>query len=162
MSHFDNQFLAYIVTVHEWLQQPGYGSLFLLSFLASTLLPLGSEWLLILMLVKGYPPTATIFCATAGNSLGAFTTYLVGLYGGKWLIEKVMRISASQLESAHRYYRRYGTFSLFFSWLPVIGDPLCLVGGMMRVNTWLFFALVVSGKLLRYMVVAWITLRTIG
>ena len=161
MNNFDNQFLTYIITVHEWLQLPGYGSLFLLSFLASTLLPLGSEWLLVLMLAKGFPPEYTILTATAGNSLGAYTTYLVGVYGGRWLIEKVMRVSESQQQRAHHYYRRYGAFSLFFSWLPVIGDPLCLVGGMMRVNIWLFSALVVSGKLLRYLIVAWITLRTI-
>jgi len=162
LGHFDNQFLIYIGMLHDWLNQPGYSSLFLLSFLASTLLPIGSEWLLVLMLAKGYPLIASILTATAGNSLGAFTTYLVGVYGGKWLIEKVMRVSESQQQRAHYYYKRYGTFSLFFSWLPFIGDPLCLVGGMMRVNIWLFTLLVVSGKLFRYLAVAWITMRTVG
>ena len=162
MNHFDNQFLTYAVIVHDWINQPGYTTLFLLSFLASTLLPLGSEWLLILMLAKGYPLVATVLTATAGNTLGAFTTYLVGVYGGRWLIERVIRVSAEQQEQAHEYYRRYGTFSLFFSWLPVIGDPLCLVGGMMRVNFWLFTLLVASGKLLRYVAAAWITVRAIA
>ena len=162
MHPFDNQFLTYTVALHDWINQPGYVSLFLLSFLASTLLPLGSEWLLILMLVKGYPALATVLTATAGNSLGAFSTYLVGVYGGRWLIERVMGVSPAQQERAHGYYRRYGAFSLFFSWLPVVGDPLCLVGGMMRINFWLFTALVVSGKLLRYMVTAWLTLRAMG
>lgn len=46
--------------------------------------------------------------------------------------------------------------------MPLIGDPLCLVGGMMRINFWLFALLVASGKLLRYIVTAWITLRTIA
>jgi membrane protein YqaA with SNARE-associated domain len=100
--------------------------------------------------------------ATAGNCLGAFTTYLVWVYGGRWLIERVMGVSAEQQERAHAYYRRYGVFSLFFSWLPVIGDPLCLVGGVMRVNFWLFTALVASGKLVRYIVTAWITVRAAG
>jgi membrane protein YqaA with SNARE-associated domain len=162
LNHFNNQFLIYIATLHECLQQPGYPSLFLLSFLASTLLPLGSEWLLVLMLLKGYPPVTAIITATAGNSMGAFTTYLVGLYGGKWLIEKVFRISESQQERAKNYYRRYGAYSLFFSWVPIIGDPLCLVGGMMRVNIWLFVAFVVSGKLLRYIIVGWIALKSTG
>jgi membrane protein YqaA with SNARE-associated domain len=162
LSHFDNQFLTYAVALHDWINQPGYLSLFTLSFLASTLIPLGSEWLLILMLINGYPAVATVMTATAGNCLGAFTTYLVGIYGGRWLIERVMRVSAEQQARAHEYYRRYGVFSLFFSWLPVIGDPLCLVGGMMRINFWLFTALVASGKLLRYAVTAWITLKAVN
>lgn len=162
MNVFDNQFLTYAVTLRDWLSQPGYASLFTLSFMASTLIPLGSEWLLILMLLNGHSPAATVMTATAGNCLGALTTYLIGVYGGRWLIERVLRVSAGQQERAHEYYRRYGAFSLFFSWLPVIGDPLCLVGGMMRINFWLFTALVASGKLLRYIVTAWITLRAVG
>lgn len=162
MSHFDNTFLTYAVMLHDWLSQPGYSSLFLMSFLASTLLPVGSEWLLALMLAKGFHAPATILTATAGNYLGAVTTYLVGVYGGRWLIERLFRVSAEQQEQARHYYRRYGTFSLFFSWVPIIGDPLCLVGGLMRINFWLFTALVASGKLLRYIITAWITLEAIG
>ncbi|KAA0891278.1 YqaA family protein [Oryzomonas rubra] len=148
--------------VRDWLNQPGYTALFALSFLASTLLPLGSEWLLVLMLVKGYEPLTAVATATAGNYLGAVTTWLIGMYGGRWLIETVLRISQEQEERARSRYRRYGAFSLFFSWLPVIGDPLCMVGGMMRINFGLFSVLVASGKLLRYAVTAWITLRIAG
>ncbi len=161
MNHFDNQFLTYIVTLHEWLNQPGYASLFLMSFLASTLLPLGSEWLLIMMLTGDYDPLPTVAVATVGNFLGAVTTYLVGMGGGKWLIERVMRISPHQQERARQQYRRYGVFSLFFSWLPVVGDPLCFVAGMLRVNFGLFTLLVISGKLARYVVTAWITLAAL-
>ena len=162
MNHFDNTFLTYTVAVHDWLNAPGYVSLFAVSFLASTIVPIGSEWLLVLMLVKGYPPVATLMTATAGNYLGAVTTYLVGFYGGRWLIERVFRVSQQQQEQAHDYYRRYGMFSLLFSWVPIIGDPLCMVGGMMRINFWLFTTLVASGKLLRYAVTAWITLQATG
>ena len=144
--------------LHDWLNQPGYLSLFFMSFLASTLLPLGSEWLLVMMLAGGYDPLASVATATVGNYLGAVITYLIGIGGGTWLIEKVMRVSPRQQEQAQRYYHRYGTFSLFFSWLPIIGDPLCLVGGMLRVNFGLFTLLVASGKLVRYAVTAWITL----
>lgn len=162
LNHFDNQFLTYAVTLHDWLNQPGYVSLFALSFLASTLLPLGSEWLLILMLANGYPPAATVMVATTGNYLGALLTWLVGIYGGRWLIERVLRVSAEQQERARAYYRRYGAYSLFFSWLPVIGDPLCLVGGMMGINFRLFTLMVFSGKMLRYVVVAWISAGALG
>jgi len=162
LGQFDNIFLTYAVMVHDWLNQPGYATLFALSFLASTLVPLGSEWLLVLMLANGYEPLATVATATAGNYLGAVTTWLIGMYGGRWLIEKVLRISPEQEERARGHYRRNGAFTLLFFWLPVIGDPLCMAGGMMRINFGLFSALVASGKLLRYAVTAWITLKISG
>jgi membrane protein YqaA with SNARE-associated domain len=162
MNNFDNLFLTYTVMLHDWLNQPGYASLFMLSFLASTLIPLGSEWLLVMMLVKGYPPLETVMIATTGNYLGALTTYLIGIWGGEWLISRVLRVSAEQRRRAGDQYRRYGAFTLFFSWLPVIGDPLCLVGGILRTNIWLFTLLVASGKLCRYAAVAWLTLRSTG
>ncbi len=158
MNHFDNQFLTYIVTLHDWLNQPGYVTLFSVSFLASTVLPLGSEWLLVMMLANGYEPVSTVATATVGNYLGAVTTYLIGLYGGSWLIEKVMRVSSLQQERARNSYRRYGVYSLLFSWLPIIGDPLCMVAGMLRINFGLFTVLVIFGKLVRYAVTALITL----
>jgi membrane protein YqaA with SNARE-associated domain len=148
--------------LHGWLNHPGYVSLFFLSFLASTLLPLGSEWLLVMMLAGGYDPVSTVAVATAGNYLGGALTYLIGIWGGEWLIEKLLRVSPQQQDRAREYYRRYGAFSLLFSWLPVIGDPLCLVGGMLRINFWLFTLLVASGKLVRYVVTAWITLAAAG
>lgn len=162
LTGFDNTFLTYTVMLHDWLNQPGYVALFLTSFMASTLLPLGSEWLLVMMLAGGYEPFSTVAVATSGNFLGAVATYLIGLWGGSWLIERVLRISPDQQQRAHDYYRRYGVFSLLFSWLPVIGDPLCLAGGMLRINFGLFSLLVLTGKLARYAVVALITLKNTG
>jgi len=162
LSHLDNQFLTYTVMLHDWLNQPGYLSLFFLSFLASTLLPLGSEWLLVMMLVGGYDPLSSVAVATVGNYGGAVVTYLIGIWGGSWLIEKVLRVSPLQQERARIYYQRFGVYSLLFSWLPVIGDPLCLVGGMVRVNFGLFSLLVAAGKLARYTVVAVITVTSAG
>jgi len=120
--------------LHDWLNQPGYLSLFFMSLLASTLLPLGSEWLLVMMLAGGYDPLPAVAVATAGNYLGAVATYLIGIWGGGWLIEKVLRVSPPQQERAREHYHRFGVYSLLFSWLPVVGDPLCLAGGMLRVN----------------------------
>jgi membrane protein YqaA with SNARE-associated domain len=148
--------------LHDWLNQPGYVALFCLSFLASTLLPLGSEWLLVMMLAGGYEPLSTVAVATFGNYLGAVVTYLIGLWGGSWLIERVLRISPDQQQRARDYYRRYGAYSLLFSWLPIIGDPLCLAGGLLRVNFGLFSLLVATGKLARYAVAALITLKSAG
>ncbi len=148
--------------LHDWLNQPGYASLFFLSFLASTLLPLGSEWLLVMMLLSGYDPLVSVGVATVGNYLGAVVTYLIGIWGGSWLIEKVMRVSPEQQERANSYYRRFGVYSLLFSWVPIIGDPLCLAGGVLRINFGLFSLLVGVGKLIRYAVTAAITVTAAG
>jgi membrane protein YqaA with SNARE-associated domain len=146
----------------EWLRQPGYPALFTVSLLASTLLPLGSEWLLALMLTQGYQPIVAVAVATLGNTLGACTTWLVGRYGGGWLLTRLLTISDRQRQRAEAWYRRYGAASLLFSWLPVVGDPLCLVGGVLRINPLLFLLLVATGKLARYSVVAWLTLQIAG
>ena len=147
--------------LHDWLNQPGYVSLFFMSFLASTLLPLGSEWLLVAMLAGGYDPLSTVATATVGNYLGAVITYLIGIWGGSWLVEKVLRVSPDQQGRARTYYQRFGVYSLLFSWIPVVGDPLCLVGGMLRVNFVQFSLLVAVGKLARYVVTALVALAAI-
>ena len=136
----------------------GYLTLFMLSFLASTILPLGSEWLLVTLLVKGHDPVLSVSIAMAGNTLGACTTYGIGLYGGPFLIGRILRISDESREKAEMLYTRYGSWSLLLSWVPVFGDPLCLVGGILRIRFGRFFVLVLSGKLTRYAIVSLIAL----
>lgn len=159
MGTVDNGFMTYLAPLLSWLQQPGYPALFALSFLASTLVPLGSEWLLVLMLVRGYDPAVSVLTATVGNSLGACTTWLVGRYGGDWLLARLFRISEQQRQRAEAWYQRYGVLSLLFSWLPVVGDPLCLVGGLLKIRFTIFLLLVGVGKLARYAAVAWLTVK---
>jgi membrane protein YqaA with SNARE-associated domain len=132
----------------------GYLALFLVSFSASTLLPLGSEWLLVALILKGFDPAVSVTVATAGNYLGACTTYWIGVYGGPFLIGRVLRIDETAESRARRFYARYGAWSLFFSWLPVIGDPLCLVAGLLGAGFCRFSLLVFAGKLARYASVA--------
>jgi membrane protein YqaA with SNARE-associated domain len=144
--------------MEPFLDPRSYPALFALSFLASTLIPIGSEWLLAVMLIKQSDPVMTVAVATLGNTLGACTTWVIGLYGGPYLIRRVLRIDAASEKSAKRLYQRYGAWSLLFSWLPVIGDPLCLLGGILKVGFGRFFLLVFTGKLARYAVVAWLTL----
>ena len=148
--------------MHDLLVNHGLPSLFLLSFLASTLLPLGSEWLLVLLLANRTDPVAAVATATIGNWLGACTTWGVGVWGGPFLVRRLLRLSAADEERAERFYTRYGSWSLLLSWLPVIGDPLCLVGGLLRVGFLRFSLLVVTGKLARYAAVAWLALRAAG
>jgi len=145
--------------MHEWLAGYGFYSLFLLSFLASTLVPLGSEWLLIAMLLARHDPARVVAVATVGNYLGALTSYWIGLYGGDFLKVRVLRLDDKGTRRAEGLYRRFGSYSLLLSWLPIVGDPLCLVGGVLRVRFLRFSLLVLSGKLARYAAVAWLTLK---
>ena len=140
------------------LASHGYSGLFVLSFLASSLLPVGSEWLLVLMLIKGNDPLATVSVATIGNYLGSCTTWAIGIWGSPLLVRRILRIDPAAEEAAVRFYRRYGVWSLLLSWMPIIGDPLCLAGGILRVDFTRFSLLVFTGKLVRYAVVSWLTL----
>lgn len=133
----------------------GYLALFALSFAAATLLPLGSEWLLATLLLKGGDPLLLVAIATLGNLLGAVSTWLVGRYGGEFLIRRCLRIDAETQGRAEERYARYGIWSLLLSWVPLIGDPLCLISGIFRVRLTLFLPLVGAGKLGRYLLLAW-------
>ncbi len=145
--------------MHDLLASYGYSGLFLLSFLAATLIPLGSEWLVVALLLDRHNPYLIVAVATIGNYLGACTTYLIGRYGGPWLTEKLLRIDSAAKEKAERFYSRYGSWSLLMSWLPIVGDPLCLVGGILQIGFRYFSLLVLTGKLARYATVAWLTLE---
>lgn len=140
--------------MNEMLLSGGYPALFFLSFAASTLIPVGSEWLLVALILKGFSPAMTVAVATFGNYLGACSTYWIGSYGSPILIRRVLRIDEASQERARRYYGRYGVWSLLFSWLPVVGDPLCLAGGLFGVGFIRFSLLVFGGKLVRYASVA--------
>jgi membrane protein YqaA with SNARE-associated domain len=113
----------------------------------------------VLLVAGGSDPVAAVSVATAGNTAGAMTTYWIGLAGGNWFTERVLRMDDNSVERAKERYRRFGSWSLLFSWLPVVGDPLCLAGGILKVQWWRFLGLVTVGKLARYWIVAWITLK---
>ncbi|MEA3544877.1 MAG: YqaA family protein [Thermodesulfobacteriota bacterium] len=143
----------------EFFTEYGLWSLFFISFCASTLLPLGSEWLLVALLLQGSHPVATVVIATLGNSLGSGTNYLIGYYGGDWLAEKLLRIDTKQQQQAESWFNRYGNWSLLLAWLPIIGDPLCLVSGMLKTPVIHFSLLVTTGKGLRYSILTLLTLQ---
>lgn len=138
--------------------ESAYASLFILSFLASTVLPLGSEWFLVALLHDAYSPFFTVSVATVANTLGACTTYALGFWGGRVLLFRMLRTSPESLDRAQRFYVRYGVWVLLLSWVPIIGDTLCALSGLFKTSWWLFLILVLTGKLARYLFIAWTTL----
>ena len=135
----------------------GLPALFLLSLLAATLLPLGSEWLLVALILQGLPSTQVVAVATLGNVLGAFITYGIGIWGSEFFMKKLLRVDKEQTARAMEVYQRYGAVSLLFAWLPIIGDPLCIAAGILRLQPLLFLFLVFLGKIGRYAFVAMLT-----
>lgn len=138
----------------------GYAALFLLAFLAATLLPLGSEWLLVSLLLAGGNPPALVAVATAGNLLGSLFTWVIGRYGGPFFVQRLLRIDEAARRRGQERFERYGSWTLLLAWVPVIGDPLCLVAGAMGVRIGRFLLLVALGKFGRYAVLAWLTLAS--
>jgi membrane protein YqaA with SNARE-associated domain len=138
-----------------------YFYLFFSALIAATLLPLSSEALLGTLLYQRYSPLFLWLVATSGNTLGS----CINWYLGKWCLhlqdKKWFPISAEQLARAQTQFQKYGLVSLLFAWVPIIGDPLTLLAGVMRVQFWKFLALVAIGKGLRYGIVIWVTLRFI-
>jgi len=147
--------------LHHLNLEPSLPILFLLSFLAATVVPIGSEWLLVVMILGGFSPAHTVITATIGNYLGGCTTYIIGIYGSDFLIDKLLRIGNSELKRAKRLYLKYGSWSLLLSWLPVVGDPLCLLAGIFKIGFARFSFLVFFGKFLRYSTLAILTVQVI-
>ncbi|MCQ1536199.1 DedA family protein [Methanosarcina sp. KYL-1] len=133
----------------------GYLNLFILSFLASTVLPFGAEALLVALIYKGFNPFIVVMVATIGNYLGACTTYYIGLKG-RDAIEKYFSPSPEKLKKSERLFNRYGVYTLLFTWVPGIGDVITMVAGLMNLRFKLFSILVFAGKFVRYFAIAYL------
>lgn len=132
-----------------------YVGLALWAFLAATLLPLSSEAGLWAGITQGkLDPFVLFVAATVGNVGGALLNWWLGTrlahYEGAW-----SPLKPSTIASARERFLRWGTWSLLFSWVPVIGDPLTFVAGLLGVPMRIFFPLVAIGKAARYLAVIW-------
>ena len=134
----------------------GYQGLFLASFLASTILPFGSEGILVYLVQKKFNIPALVLVASVGNFLGACTSYYIG-FKGRTLVEKYLRFDPKELDKAEKIFAKYGLYVLLFTWLPFIGDAITVVGGLLRLKFKMFSILVFTGKFLRYLAVAYLT-----
>ncbi len=129
-------------------------ALFGSALLSSTLFPGGSEALLLYRLHQGDEPVASVLTATAGNVLGSLITYGMGRFG-RQAVQRRSQKPNRHITRAEHWFNRFGRPSLLLAWLPVVGDPLCLVAGVLRVSVVSFLLLVTLGKLARYAALAW-------
>lgn len=138
---------------------PIYSSLFFTALLAATILPFYSEVLFVGLLAAGYDPTLVWLSATAGNTLGAAANWVIGRYLLHFQDRRWFPFKADSLARAQGWFQRFGVWSLLFSWLPIGGDALTFIAGIMRVRFDLFAVLTLIGKGARYGVLLAATLQ---
>lgn len=133
-----------------------YLGVFVWSFLAATVLPGGSEVALAALVRTEQAWVLPVLVATLGNYLGACTTYWLG-YQAAHLVPQQPAVPMQHGRAA-QLLRRYGTWALILSWVPIVGDALVALAGALQIPFARFSAWVVLGKGVRYLVIAWATL----
>ena len=131
-----------------------YLSLFAISFLASTILPFSSELTLAgLIATSNYDNLLLLIVASFGNVLGSVINWALGLYSRNLTTKKWFPFKETQIEKSSKWFTKFGKWSLLFAWVPILGDPLTLVVGLLRVKFLDFIILVAIGKVSRYLIV---------
>jgi len=131
-----------------------YIALFFISFFAATILPVSSEITLFGMLSLGtYNKLLLLFFASIGNILGSCVNWYLGIHVLRFQSKKWFPFSSMQLNKYSNLFKKYGAWSLLFSWVPIIGDPLTFVSGVFKTNFTKFLILVSIGKVTRYIAV---------
>lgn len=136
-----------------------YAGLFIAAFLAATLLPAQSEAVLVGLLTAGYRPWLLVLVASIGNVLGSIVNWYLGRGIDHFSDRPWFPVKPAALTRAAQWYGRYGRWSLLLSWLPIVGDPLTLVAGIMRERFGVFVALVAIAKTSRYLALTALTLH---
>ena len=128
--------------------------LFLSAFISSTIAPGGSEAVLAYLVAAGhYPVELTVIVATIGNTLGAITTWGLGMLAAKKY--PAATFLSENKQKALDVVRKKGIWSLFFTWLPVVGDVLCFAGGWLKLPFFQALLIILLGKMVRYAAIAW-------
>ena len=128
-----------------------YLTIFTISFLAATILPISSELTLAgLIKTSNYNDLVLVSFASLGNILGSAFNWLLGFYLQNYTNEKWFPFKQRQINKASSWFQKIGIWSLLFAWVPVIGDPLTLVAGILRIRFSIFLFFVSLGKISRY------------
>lgn len=130
----------------------GYLGLFLISFLGATMVPLATEVFVIGMARLDYNIWLVMITATMGGFVGNLVNYYVGQKGTDFVLSRYIKIDEKTWARAERTFQKYGVVALFFSWLPIVGDPLTIVAGAFHTKMTVFTFWVIAGKFLRYII----------
>jgi membrane protein YqaA with SNARE-associated domain len=131
-----------------------FAALFFAAFLAATLLPGSSEALLAGLVLTGTGHSwGLLAIATAGNTLGSVVNWLCGRFLARFQDRRWFPVSPRKMDETAKWFEHYGIWSLLFAWVPIIGDPITVIAGTLRVPFLLFVTLVAIGKAARYLFV---------
>ena len=129
--------------------------LFFAALLAATLIPAQSEAVLLaLILDASHPLWLLLVVATVGNVLGSMVNWALGRHLARFAGARWFPVSPRALARAQAWYHRWGWWSLFASWVPIVGDPLTAAAGIMREPFWRFALVVTLAKGGRYIALA--------
>ena len=139
-----------------------YAGLFAAAFIAATIFPMQSEAILVGLILTGdYSLWGLAAVASVGNTLGSGVNWLLGRGIERFRESRWFPATPQQLERATRWYGKYGKWSLLFAWLPVGGDALTVVAGVLKEPLWRFLLFVFIGKLARYLALVGATIGLI-
>ena len=139
--------------MQSFIASYGGPGLLVVSFIAATIFPLSSEVAVYAALRLGMPGGEVLLWASLGNCLGVLLNYGLGRWGSGTILKKTLESRGGRRAMA--WTERYGKWSLLLSWLPIVGDPLTIIAGVMRINL-LFFILTASAvRVLRYGAIVW-------
>ncbi len=137
-----------------------YFQLFIISFLAATILPLSSELVLSTMLLTdSFDKYLLLVVASFGNILGSSVNWYLGKKILIFKDKKWFPANEKQIAKGEIYFKKYGIWSLLLAWVPIIGDPLTVVAGILRVKFFTFFLLVSISKISRYIFLIFIIFK---
>ena len=145
--------------VIEFLKDYGYWGMGILAFLAGTVVPITSEVVLVFFLDIGLSAVGVTLAATAGNTLGGITCFMLGYLTSKERVMSVLKIPPRRMKRADKLIQKYGYWTAAISFVPVIGEVLLVTLGVMRVNKYKVLLVMAVGKLVRY---AFITMSYTG
>src|SRR4051812_5955713 len=129
----------------------GGGGLLVVSFIAATIFPLSSEVAVYGALRLGMPGMEVLLYASIGNCLGVLFNYGLGRWGSGTVLKKTLESRGGK--RALGWTERYGKWTLLLSWLPIVGDPLTIIAGVMRVHLLFFIVTAFAVRVLRYAVI---------
>lgn len=138
----------------DFLSQYGYTGLFAASFLAATILPIGSEFVFTALILAGFDPWGCIMISSIGNWMGGMTNYYLGMLGKTEWIKKYLKVPPEKIDKMQQWLSGKGAFIAFFCFLPAVGDIIALALGYMRANIYIVNISMLLGKSLRYIVLA--------
>lgn len=136
----------------ETYTEYGYAGLLIISFLAATILPIGSEVFFMAMIAAGFNAWWCLWWATLGNTLGGMTNYYLGRLGKIEWVEKYFNINRNKMQKIQAWLQYKGALTAFLSFLPAIGDIIPFGLGYLRANGYVTAVSMFAGKLARYAV----------